>query len=193
MATKYNVHGFPTILFINEAGKVESMMSGYQTAAPFADRLNLIAAAHHGVSPLQTRVKTYPDDMKATGKLAAVLALQDKIADSEALVAQAEKTDPDNAQDQLTLAYNLLGDYYQDKNDLDKAVSYFARAAKSARNPSSNAYARLSLAQCYMAQKKNADALNELKTADALPDLPRDDKDMVEMFLKPLQKQTPNQ
>ncbi len=86
------------------------------------------------------------------------------------------------------MAYNTLGDYYQDKNDNDHAISYFSRAADAATDPSDNAYARLSLAQCYMSQKKNAEALAQLKTADALPNLPQDDKEMVEIFLKPLQK-----
>ncbi len=188
MATKYNVHGYPTILFIDNAGKVESTVVGYSTASGFTERLNLIAAAHSVEKRLQDRWKSNPNDVETAGKLAAIAALQGKIPEAEGLVTDAEKIDPDNSHDQLTLAYNMLGDYYQDKNDLDKAIGYFDKASKTGKATGKVAYARLSLAQ-----KKNDAALAELKSGLALPDLADDDKEMLEMFVKPLEKQAGGQ
>jgi thioredoxin-like negative regulator of GroEL len=189
LATKYNVHGFPTILFIDDAGKVESKIVGYMTAAPFAERLNLVATEHGGLTRLQARWKANPPDVDAGGKLAAIAALQEKIPQAESLVADVEKVDPDNSGDHLTLAYNMLGDHYQDKNDLDKAMVFFHKAASTGKATGNVAYARLSLAQCYQSKKKNTEALTELKTALALPDLAQDDKEMLAMYLKPLEKE----
>jgi tetratricopeptide (TPR) repeat protein len=193
VATQYKVRGFPTILFIDNAGKVESTVVGYSTASGFTERLNLIAAAHSGEKRLQDRWKSNPNDVETAGKLAAIAALQGKIPEAEGLVTDAEKVDPDNTHDQMTLAYNMLGDYYQDKNDLDKAIGYFEKASKTGKETGKVAYARLSLAQCYMGQKKNDAALAELKSGLALPDLASDDKEMLEMFIKPLEKQAGGQ
>lgn len=133
-------------------------------------------------------MKSDPNDVDAAGKLAAIAALHGDIPHAESLLADAEKVDPNNAQDHLTLAYNALGDYYQEKNDLDKAISYFDKASKTSKLTGQVAYARLSLSQCYQDQKKTDRAIDAVKSALALPDLAPDDKEMLEMQLKPLEK-----
>jgi len=189
VAKKYGVSGYPTILFINDKGEVENKMVGYEDPAPFVNDLNAIVQTHKDFPILLARHKDHPDDLETTGKLAAVYAKRGDETKASDLIAEGEKTDPNNGKGYLTKAYNALGDDYQGKGQFDKAIPLFRKAADTGKKPDDIAYARLSIAVCNLQQNKPADAMPDLKAVAAMPDAPKDLKDQAQAILDQLQKQ----
>jgi len=184
VAKKYKVDGFPTILFINDAGEVEGKIGGYMPPAGFSEQLKSIAQGHKEAPLLEERLKKNPQDAEAAGKLAAIYAGRGKAERASELIAQAEKTDSDNSNDYLTKAYNALGDYYQENRDFDKAIPLFRKAATTGKKPSDIAYAHMSIAVCYLSQNKLEEAVPELKATIDLPGVSNEDKEQAEALLK---------
>jgi tetratricopeptide (TPR) repeat protein len=182
-AKKYNVHGFPTILFVNAAGEIEGRIGGYMPAEPFTEQLKQISQAHRDFPQLQEDIKAKPDDVVVAGRLVAIYAMRGDAQHAASMIAQAEKADPDNSKGALTKAYNAVGDLYQEQEQFDSAIPYFRKAASTGKDPRDVAYAHLSSAVCYLSQRKNADAIPDLEAvvnaADAPADLKKEAQDLL--------------
>jgi tetratricopeptide (TPR) repeat protein len=183
-AKQYGVRGFPTILFIDPAGKVADKIVGYLPPPPFADRLKLVARAHAELPRLEARHKANPGSVEVSARLAEIYAGRGEGARAEALLQQAEKADPQNATGHLTKAYNAVGDYFQERNQFDRAIALFRRAATTGKDPADVGYARLSIAVCHLSQSRPEDAKQELEATIAMPNLPPDQKRQAERLLE---------
>jgi len=191
LAQQYGVSGFPTFLFLDGAGKVQDKIVGYLYPADFAARLASIAKAHKIAPTPQARGRSLPSEAQSAGELAANLIRQGDIPHAEALVASAERKDPLNKGGYLTTAYNGLGAYYQNKGQLDKAVPFFQKAARTGKQPYDVAYAHIGIALCCLQQKKPALAVPELRAVLVLPNCPPGMKQLAAKTLEAAQKSAP--
>jgi thioredoxin-related protein len=187
-AKKYGVSGYPAILFIDPAGKVADKIGGYMPPTEFNLRLTQIADTR-AKPALEARVKANANDVPAIARLAAVYAGQKDEARAVALMAQAEAKDPKNASGHLSKAYNAVGDHFQMKQDLEKAISYFQKAVGAGKDPGDLAYAHISIASCYLAQKKFPEAIPALEATIAVPNAPADLKGAAQQILDQVKKQ----
>ena len=171
VARKYGVTGFPTILFLDEAGKVEDTIGGYLPPAGFSQKIEE-ALTVHDLPNLQARYRTSPNDVVLVAKLVACYTAKGDIAHANAMLAQQEKIDPRNAKGLLSKSYSAVGDYYQLKNNFELAIPQFRKAVSKGNNAYDLAYAHVSIAACYMSQNKPKEALPEYKATAAVPNCP---------------------
>lgn len=169
LAQKYNVQGFPTILFLDAKGEIMGRISGYMGPDPFAREIEKIDGAHKEMPKIEAALKANPDDGEANAKLAAILAMRGKQKDAESALAKAEKAKHEGSA--LARAYNALGDLYQEKEEFDPALELFKKADAAAKNANDQAYAKVSIMYCYLgkgdrpAAKKVAEELAGMKGA----------------------------
>lgn len=183
VAKQYGVHGYPTILFINSSGDVEGKIVGYRPAGEFAQRLRYMMQAHHFFPDAQARYKKDPNDVEAITRLAAAYAWRGDEEHAKSLLAEAEVLDSQNAKGFLPVAYNALADVYRENKKYDAAIAMLEKTVKLSKQPAEIAYAHISLALNYQAQKLPEVAATELKAVLALPDAPKDLKKQAQQLL----------
>jgi tetratricopeptide (TPR) repeat protein len=188
-AHRYGVHGFPTLLFIDSAGKAVARIGGYLPPGPFAEQLVRIEELGN-LPQLEARVRAHPRDVEAAARLATLYAGRGEVPRAARLLTQAEKGDPRNATGHLTRAYNAVGDGFQEKKQFARAILLFRKAAATGRSPYDVGYAHLSIAVCYMLQQKNREAIPELQATVAVPNVPTDMKEQAQELLDQLKRQT---
>lgn len=179
-AKKYSVHGYPTILFLNETGEVEGKIGGYEPAPAFVESLTNVIQVHKDFPKLLAHYKADPTDAETLNRLARIYASQGKEEKANALLAQAEKNDSEGAKALLPKTYAALGDMYQDQQKFDQAIALFQKEVATGKDPSDLTYAHMSIAYCYLGQNKLAEALPELEAITTLPDAPADMKKQAE-------------
>ena len=192
VATKFEVRGFPTILFLNPDTKsgdpeVEATIGGYMPPGPFAERIRLISDAHRDYPALQKRVEDDPEDLEALGKLVVIQHMRKDEKRAAELLDQGLKKDPENAKGQLTKALNAVADQHQEAREFDEAIALFRKAADTGKEPSDVAYARASIAVCLASQGKFQEAIPELEAVRKVPGASKEEKAQAEMMLKQLQ------
>jgi thioredoxin-like negative regulator of GroEL len=191
VAKRYGVQGYPTLLFIDAAGAAVAKIGGYLPPAPFNEQLTRIGELRN-LPQLEARVRANPGDVAAVAKLATLYAQAGKEQRAAQLLAQAEKADPKNGTGALAPAYNAVADRFQEKEQFDKAIPLFRKAVAAGRSPYDIAYARLSIAVCYMSQQKNREAIPELEATLAVPNVPADMKQQAQQFLDQLKGHSGN-
>ncbi len=182
VAKKYKVQGFPTILFINGSGEIESKIGGYLPPSGFAQQLEQVTWAHANFDKLSARAKANPEDGESAAGLAAIYAWRGKGEQGAAMLAAAEKSgykDPKA----MARAYNAVGDYYQEGQQFDKAVANFDKAIKAGKDPNDVAYAQISAAVCYFSQSKPKAAVPYLKALVNLPGAPKEYVEQAKQML----------
>jgi tetratricopeptide (TPR) repeat protein len=189
VAHRYGVRGFPTLLFIDAAGKVVARIGGYLPPGPFADQLTRIEELR-SLPQLEARVRSNPHDVQAIATLATLYAQRGEEKRAARFLSQAETVDPRNASGHLTRAYNAVADVFQEKRQFDRAIPLFRKAATTGRSPYDVGYAHLSIAVCYLSQQKNKEAIPELEATIAVPHVPEDMKQQAQDLLDQLKRQT---
>jgi len=188
-AETYKVHGFPTILFLypeeldRPTGGVVGTIVGYRPPEPFAKQMRLVQESVREFPKLRDRLEESPDDVEVLGKLVAIYHQRGDDPKAAELLERAEKADPHNTQGHLTRAYSAVADSYQEKRDFAKAIPLFRKAAETGKQPSDIAYARSSIAVCFLSQGKAAEAIPELEAVVNMPDLPKAEKEQAERIL----------
>jgi len=182
VARKYEVRGFPTILFIDpelfdtETGGVVGRIRGYLPPVPFSEQLQSIAQAQQDFPALLERLKVNKNDLEAISGLVVIHHMRQENAKASDLLETGLKIDPENAQGFLTKALNAVADTYQEASEFDKAIVLFKKAAQSGKKTSEIAYAKESIAACYMSQGKIPEAATELNAVLLLPGLSEQDQ-----------------
>ena len=181
LAKKYKVSGYPTILFLTAAGKVEGTIGGFMPAAPFAEELKKISTRYRELPGLEARAKANPGDGAAQAKLAGIYAAKGDEARATAALRKAEQAG--NAGAALPKAYNDVADMYQMEQSFDRAIPLFRKAVETSKDPKDIAYARLSIAVCYLSQNKLKESIPELEAVTKMPDAPADMKQQATSLL----------
>jgi tetratricopeptide (TPR) repeat protein len=180
VAQKYGVHGFPTILFIDTSGKVAGKIGGYMPPDAFAAELTKITKVHAEFPKLEAKYRANPNDAVTAAKLASAYAGKGDQAQAERLLGAAEKLDPTGKSGDLATAYNAVGDSYQEQQKFDRAISLFRKAVTTGKTPRDIAYARVSIAACYLTQGKAAEAKPEIEAVLKMPNAPADMKEAAQ-------------
>lgn len=183
-ARKYQVNGFPTILFLTGTGEAVGRIVGYMPAEPFAERITQIATAHRELPALEARLKADPGDAEAAARLSAIYAARGNAERASGLLATAERVDPGNQCGALAAAYNALGDHYQEEEQFERAVPLFRKGAQTAARPAEAAYARLSIAACFLSQQRPEEAVPELEAVIKMPGAPEELKAQAGQLLE---------
>ncbi len=147
LAKKFEVDGFPTIVFVDSKGDLVGKIVGYLPLPDFTHQTKLIQNSFNTFSKSLDTVKTKPNDADALSNVALGYALRGKVKESEEFLTRAEKANATG--ESIAWAYNTLGDVYYDKDEMDKAVEMFKKADKTAKEPFTKSYAKISLAVSY--------------------------------------------
>lgn len=154
-AKKYDVQGYPTVVFVQPDGTLVWKISGYLPAEDFAKQMHLAASVTTEVPALETKLKANPNDATVAAELVPYysgMAKLDKIPATVKVIDEGTATSAAKAD-----AYNAAGDAFQNANKNDDAVPYFEKAIQE-NLPHQTAYARMSIAQCYLASGQAAKA-----------------------------------
>src|SRR5262249_2076747 len=146
------------------------------------------AGAHKEFPQLQARLKSKPDDGEAAVRLVAIYAMRGDEKRAGELLAVAEMSELESVKAALPKAYNALADYYQEKEAFDQAIPLFRKAIAAGKEPRDVAYAHLSIAFCYLSQRKLKEAVPELQATIELPNCPPDLKKQAEQVLDQVKK-----
>jgi thioredoxin-like negative regulator of GroEL len=172
VAQAYGITGFPTILFLdpNDAfdpatakkgdtkgegadkekkdaatGMVGKIV-GYMPAGPFGEKLDSIAKSYKEFPSLVEKYRKDPGDVAFAKEMIVAYQLRGDGKNAEAILKDLEER---GVKDDLSSAYNAVGDSYQEKGDFKAAIPYFKKAADLAKSDKDKAYARMSMAICY--------------------------------------------
>jgi tetratricopeptide (TPR) repeat protein len=188
LAKKYNVHGYPTILFLNQKGDVVYKIGGYLPPAPFKQEIGIANEVNGKLSGYEKKLLAHPNDLWTMERLALIYAKQENVARAVPLVEKAEKLDPKAEKGALSDAYDALGAYYQGKEDNEHARSMYEKAYATTKEDFVKADAGLSLAQVYVALNQPEKAVPYLEALKAMPNAPDIYKTIAARMLEKIQK-----
>jgi tetratricopeptide (TPR) repeat protein len=173
---KYDLHGFPSILFVDGDGKVIVSTSGYRSPADFTVLMNRVLNLKH-VPDWETTLKADPTNIDALTNLGMAAALTGDMKGAADYAKQAMVLHPATPVDIASLAdmFNNVGDAFQNAQKNEEAIPYFEAAANSGAETSKVAYALISEIYCYFGMSKPQLALDVANRAAALKDLSKDD------------------
>jgi len=166
LAKKFQVNGYPTILFIDSNENLVYKIVGYEPAEAFAQSMAKAASIPKDKAKYSKELKSNPNDADALLGLAGVYASTGEVEKAGAMVDRAAKISG-SSESKLLDAYNAVGDGYQNGNQIPTAVTYFKRAIKS-NFPKQAAYARISLAACYFQMQQPSEAVPYLQALLAM-------------------------
>lgn len=194
IATRYRVHSFPTLLFINPAGEVEGKIDGYEPPVRFVQHVGSIMDFHRQVQTLpaqEAKFRNRPDLKQASRLLGVYVTLKRQQKASETLAA-LHSLDPRGSKGYLTSATLYVGEMYRTSERPEQAERLFQQALKTAKKPEEQGVAHMSLAFCQLARhdskgrplKQNIlRAIPELKTVIAIPGAPDELKQQAQTIL----------
>lgn len=162
LAKKFNITGYPTILFIDADENLAYKIVGYSPAPAFAASLAKAAVSKTDRLRFESALKKNSKDFDALVGLAGIQAGIGETAKAAALVDQAAKVAPANKKESLLDAYNAVGDGFQNDDQMAKAIPCFEKAIDSAF-PKQAAYARVSISFCYFGSQEPKKAIPYLE------------------------------
>ena len=181
-AKKYNITGYPTILFLDGNGKLVGRVVGFQKAPEFADSMTKYMGYFTEVPALEAKMGKDPKDTTAAARLITIYTDQGDTAKAGAMLKLVETNDPKNAA--LAPAYLTLGDAALEDHKTDAALPLYRKAAALAQQPADAAKAHFSLGMCYYRQQKLKESDAELTAVVANKDCPADLKMQADALLK---------
>lgn len=176
LAEKYEVRGFPTILFLTASGDVVGRIGGYMPPAGFTSEMKKAVDLHMRLPEIEKKLKENPDDGEANAWMVALHAASGRVKEAEVCLAKAEKAGLKGTV--MAKAYNAVGDVHQTAGDFDKAVEFFKKADVDGNEADDRAYAKISIVFCHLS-KGNADEAK--KWARQVIDMKGAPKEFVEM------------
>ncbi len=206
-AQAYGITGFPTILFLdpkeafdpatakkkpeskdeekNAATGLVGKVVGYLPAEPFSERLESIVKSYKEFPSLVKKYKGDPGDVAFAKEMIVAYQLRGDIDRAEAILKDLEKR---GVKDDLSTAYNAVGDSYQEKGDFEAAIPYFQKAAEQAKTPKDKAYAQMSIAVCYASMGQFAESVPLLEEITKMGDGVEEEKAQAENILTQIRR-----
>lgn len=168
-AMRYQVTGFPTILFLDGQGNVVGRIGGYEPAPNFAADVNHIVAEYAQLPKLQAYVRSHPQDGVASLKLLHIYVESGRPGGIAPLIAQVRRADPNGRKSLLPEALLLEGSAAIHKGNVQAATAAFREAAQKTTVPDMKGEAHMYLAIIAASQNQLHSATRELKTVLAIP------------------------
>ena len=187
LAKKYDVHGYPTILFLDENGSVAYKIGGYLPTPAFKSEIGIAYDAYHNLASYENRLLVAPNDIGTVERVALIYIKKDKLDKALPLLVRAETADPQGKLGPLDVVYDGFGNYYQSKGNIVQSNIAFEKALKISNDDFIRADSTLSLAQNYFTTDKDK-AQKYLLDLQAQPNAPADWKKIGDSMLKQLNK-----
>jgi len=155
---------------------------GYLAPKAFKNQVGRIVQGYKDLPDLEKRFAKNPNDREVNIRLAMIYALRENATKAEEHLAKALDAKYNGME--IAQVYNAIGDIYQNSDQYDKAIEYFRKAEKSAKNSWDRSYAKLSIVFCYLAKRDNDKAKKETQELLKMPDIDPEHKKMAEEILK---------
>jgi thioredoxin-related protein len=177
------IHGYPTILFLNAEGELEGKIAGFLPPDGFAPEMYKFIDLHNRFPKAEAKYGSGDRSLSTLATLVCGYAARDHGDKAEELLEAAEKAADGDVCEKLARAYNAVGDHHQLSNRFARAVPFFRKATKST-DPVEVTYARISIASCYLSERKYEAAAKELKVLLAMPNATPAYRKIAEQMLK---------
>lgn len=187
LAKKYDVQGYPTILFVDANGEVFGRIGGYMPPEPFMKELDKMATAYERYPRNKAALEKDPNHVDALGGMITIYAARGDRENAESHLQRLEATGEKGAK-LLGKAYNDVGDMHQHAERLTEAIGYFEKAAEACTEDEDIAYALVSIAVCRFEQDRAKDAVAPLKRAKGLKNLSEETRKMIDGMLEAAEK-----
>lgn len=184
LAQKYNVNGFPTVLFIDAAGDVYTRVLGFLPPDRFLKEIENAEQKRIDFKKWQERLSKNPKDQDAIIGMLGIEAMRGQFDKAESRIKALVDADPKNTKGHLAKAYNTIGDAYQERDEFKKAIQWFEKGVKAGKNTDDIAYSRLSIATCAWYMEDMKTVIRECEVVLKLKDLSVADKEVAENLLK---------
>lgn len=189
LAKKYNIQGYPTIVFLDPDENLVYKVVGYEPADGFAKELTNVTKSVTDFKTYSATLATSPNDFGALAGLTTLYAKRENLDKAKELLGKAEAVQPSGGSDVLADAYNGVGDLYQNQNKFDDAIPYFQKAVSTGKDPAKVVYAHVSIAVCYLSQNKAKLAIPEAEAALAVKGISDEDAKQAQQLLDAAKKQ----
>lgn len=183
LARRYNVTGYPEVLFLDSNGVIIWRASGVLNAADTRKAMASALVALKAYPQYLAKLAKNPKDTSSMAQLVLIYAARKDFNAARAMMERAEAADPTNATAKLGAAWNGLGDALQNAMSFNDAREYFEKCAKLSKSPVEVAYARASIAACWVALNHYDEAIKELEEMIASPSTPAKDKAQAQKAL----------
>jgi tetratricopeptide (TPR) repeat protein len=190
VARRYEVRGYPEVLFLDSNGLVIGRSSGLPSAADLTRDMNLALVNLKTFPGYIARIQKNPKDVEALTSLAKIYACRHDFMSAKAMIERCEKADPENKKGFLGSAYNAVGDGLQNMMRFDEALALFQKSGRLQGKPKEVSYAKLSVVACLVALGRNAEAIKELEAVIASPTTPTQDRKNAQQTLDGLKKKS---
>ncbi len=187
LAKKFNVTGFPTVLFLDSNETAAYKIVGYQPAADFAKSMGKATSIRRDSAKYRAALKSNPNDFDALVGLAGVEADMGNLESAASHLSAAEKSANTAHKGKLLDAFNAVGDGYQNAGKMDNAIPYFEKAIAPGFDTQA-AYARISIAVCYAQSGKLASAKPYAEALLKMPHAPKEFVDQAKSMLDAIKK-----
>lgn len=188
IARKYGVTGYPEVLFLDSNGVVIWRASGVLNAADARRAMASALASLKAFPQWFANVQKNPKDVASLAQLTLIYAARKDFSAAKTMLERAEKADPANASGKLGAAWNGLGDSLQNAMAFQEARGLFEKCAKLSKSPQEVAYARASIAACWVAVGQYDEAMKELESLVASPSTPAKERAQAQKTLDRLKK-----
>jgi thioredoxin-related protein len=186
-ARRYGVTGFPTILFLDENGKVESRLGGYLPTPNFSQFVARAFTDHAEFPALLARHHANPADANTSARILTHYVQHQDTEQAAAILKDMVAADPRNHSHKICTGYAQIAGIYAQQKQYVSAISYFKRALGPGATPSDQALSHLGIALCLLPSGHTSQAIPELKAAAAVPGAPARLRQYSESALQQLQ------
>ncbi len=186
-AKKYNVTGYPDVLFLNSRGTVVGQIGGFEPAPAFIADVNRFSKNYQQLQQmpaLRAELAKQPSNAGLISRMAMLYAKTNQLSAASALLARLEKTDPHNKTGMQAPLLQKIADAHQSAGQYSEAIALFQKSLAVANTPYEKAYAHISIASCYLQQNQPDKAVPQLKATAAVPNCPPDILQNAQLALK---------
>jgi len=183
IARKYSVTGYPEVLLLDSNGVVIWRASGVLDVADMRKAMASALVALKAYPQYLAKLAKNQKDTASMAQLVLIYAARKDFNAARTMMSRAEAADPENSTAKLGAAWNGLGDALQNAMSFNDAREYFDKCAKLSKSPVEVAYARASIAACWVAVNHYDEAMKELEGLIASPTTPAKDKAQAQKAL----------
>ncbi len=196
MVARYNVSGYPNIVFVDASGKVVHRIDGYLDPQPFLQQVSALLDSYTALPALEAEYKKNPSNTHAAAQLAVAYAVRGDATKARKLIESVEARDPSNAPTLLTDAYMAMGNAYVESDKPGQSIKWYEKIINTCPDRARVVDARLNVAYAYIVEGqglpagsraragKAKKAADELTAILQLPDLPDERKQQAEQMLQ---------
>jgi thioredoxin-related protein len=166
LAARYNIQGFPTILFLQPDGTLVSQIGGYEPAAQFASDINQVALDQKDLPVLQAEVKANPADLDSATKLALLDARRGQ---TDAAMALADTLETAGLSAKLGPLYDAIGDSLANQQKFPDAIVAYKKTLADSTASADLLNAHIGLVNCYAQQNDMTNVKAQLQAIIATP------------------------